>query len=210
MKRHIHKFMIVRFMIVLAVAVPRTASAATGLQDPMGNGNPYPMTLKACIETGLHNNYSVRIMRNLEQQAENNATRGNAGQLPTVGLSASYGGSYYQNNYLYPDGERSTASSLNNNIQAGVDVSWTLFDGFGIQANYEKLKELSIQGELDMRLTLEDFVASVASEYYYLIRQQIRLDNLRQSVSLSRNDCGLCRKVTRLELLPGWITSRHR
>ncbi len=67
-----------------------------------------------------------------------------------------------------------------------MDVSWTLFDGFGIQANYEKLKELSIQGELDMRLTLEDFVASVASEYYYLIRQQMRLDNLRQSVSLSR------------------------
>ncbi|MDY0240427.1 MAG: TolC family protein [Bacteroidales bacterium] len=178
--------MIVRFMIVLAVAVPVTAKAATGRQDPMVNGTSHPMTLEACIETGLQNNYSVRIMRNLEQQAENNATRGNAGQLPTVGLSASYGGSYYQNNYVYPDGERSTASSLNNNIQAGVDVNWTLFDGFGIQANYEKLKELSIQGELDMRLTLEDFVASVASEYYYLIRQQIRLDNLRQSVSLSR------------------------
>ena len=186
MKRHIHNFMIVRFMIVLAVAVPRTALAAMGSQDPTEDGTPYPMTLEACIETGLQNNYSVRIMRNLEQQAENNATRGNAGQLPTVGLSASYGGTYYQNNYLYPDGERSTASSLNNNVQAGVDVNWTLFDGFGIQANYEKLKELSIQGELDMRLTVEDFVASVASEYYYLIRQQIRLDNLQKSVTLSR------------------------
>ncbi len=94
--------MIVRFMIVLAVAVPVTANAATGRQDPMENGTSHPMTLEACIETGLQNNYSVRIMRNLEQQAENNATRGNAGQLPTVGLSASYGGSYYQNNYLYP------------------------------------------------------------------------------------------------------------
>lgn len=178
--------MIVRFVIVLAVAVHGTAITAT-VDGSMDQDRPgYHITLKECIETGLQNNYSVRIMRNVEQQAVNNATRGNAGQLPTLDLSASYGGTYYNNRYYYPDGEQVSASSLNNNIQAGVDMNWTLFDGFAIRANYQKLQELKIKGELDMRLTLEDFVASVASEYYLLIRQKVRLDNLRQSVTLSR------------------------
>ena len=178
--------MIVRFVIVLAVAVHGTAITAT-VNGSMDQDRPgYHITLKECIETGLQNNYSVRIMRNVEQQAVNNATRGNAGQLPTLDLSASYGGTYYNNRYYYPDGEQVSASSLNNNIQAGVDMNWTLFDGFAIRANYQKLQELKIKGELDMRLTLEDFVASVASEYYLLIRQKVRLDNLRQSVTLSR------------------------
>ncbi|HOQ97165.1 MAG TPA: TolC family protein [Bacteroidales bacterium] len=178
--------MIVRFMIVLAVAVPGTVIAATDSRSLEQERPGYHITLKECIEAGLQNNFSVRIMRNVEQQAANNATRGNAGQLPTLDLSASYQGTYYNNRYHYPDGAQDPASSLNNNIQAGVDFNWTLFDGFAIRANYQKLQELKIKGELDMRLMLEDFVASVASEYYYLIRQQVRLDNLRQSVTLSR------------------------
>ncbi|MDD2824338.1 MAG: TolC family protein [Bacteroidales bacterium] len=187
MKRHMHKLMIVRVMIVLAAAVPRTALAATAGEDPVtGNLVEKHITLAECIETGLQNNFSVRIMRNLEQQAVNNATRGNAGQLPTLGLNASYGGTWYDNRYHYPDGEVTSASSLNNNVQAGVDLNWTVFNGFSIRATYEKLQEMKIRGALDMRLTLEDFVASVASEYYHLIRQRVRLSNLRQTVSLSR------------------------
>ena len=41
-------------------------------------------------------------------------------------------------------------------------------------------------GELDTRLTIEDFVATLSGEYYNLIRQHIRLRNLRSSLDLSR------------------------
>ena len=41
---------------------------------------------------GLLNNYSLRIVRNEEQVSKNNATLGNAGYLPTLGLSAGYKG----------------------------------------------------------------------------------------------------------------------
>ncbi len=159
-------------LVLAAAAVIGTAAPLFGQQ--IAGPALYPVSLEDCIETGLQNNYSVRIMRNLEQVAKNNATRGNAGQLPTVGLSASYGGFQTQN------------APFSNTIQAGLDVNWTLFEGFGIRANYQKLQELKLQGELDMRLTLEDFVASVSSEYFHLIRQRIRLRNLNRSVTLSR------------------------
>ena len=61
-----------------------------------------------------------------------------------------------------------------------------LVDGLGIQATYEKLKELQNLGELNTRMTIEDFVADLSSEYYNLIRQKIRLRNLRSTLELSR------------------------
>ena len=41
-------------------------------------------TLGKCLEIGLENNYALRIIRNKEQIAHNNATAANAGYLPTL------------------------------------------------------------------------------------------------------------------------------
>ncbi len=49
-------------------------------------------TLKDCLEEGLQNNYSLRIIHNEEQISKNNATLGNAGYLPTLDFSAGYTG----------------------------------------------------------------------------------------------------------------------
>mgnify|MGYP002439963416 CR=1 FL=1 len=49
-------------------------------------------TLKDCLEEGLQNNYSLRIVHNEEQISKNNATLGNAGYLPTLDFSAGYTG----------------------------------------------------------------------------------------------------------------------
>ena len=46
------------------------------------------LTLKECLEEGLQNNYSLRIIHNEEQISKNNATLGNAGYLPTLDFSA--------------------------------------------------------------------------------------------------------------------------
>ena len=65
-----------------------TACTALGLY-----AQPAPTyTLKSCLEQGLLNNYSLRIVRNEEQVSKNNATLGNAGYLPTLDLSAGYKG----------------------------------------------------------------------------------------------------------------------
>ena len=44
-------------------------------------------SLKDCLEEGLQNNYSLRIVHNEEQISKNNATLGNAGYLPTLDFS---------------------------------------------------------------------------------------------------------------------------
>lgn len=144
-------------------------------------------SLNDCIKTGLEQNYSIRIIRNEQQISDNNATPGNAGYLPTVDLNGGLSGTMNNDNNKLSDGTTSKTNGVNNETaDIGLDVSWTIYDGLGIQATYAKLKELERLGELNTRMTIEDFVASLSGEYYNLIRQKIRLRNLHSTLSLSR------------------------
>jgi len=71
-------------------------------------------------------------------------------------------------------------------VDAGINLSWTIFDGFNITANYQKLKELERQGETNTRIAIEDLIANIAAEYYNYVQHTIRLKNFRYAVSLSK------------------------
>lgn len=144
-------------------------------------------SLRECIETGLERNYSIRIIRNEQQISDNNATPGNAGYLPTIDMSGGFSGSVNNNRNKLMDGTTEKQNGVNSETgNIGLNVNWTVFDGFGIQAEYSRLKELQRMGELNTRMTIEDFVADLSTEYYNRIRQNIRLRNLRSSLDLSR------------------------
>lgn len=144
-------------------------------------------TLKQCIEVGLERNYSIRIVQNETQIASNNVTLGNAGFLPSLELSGGFSGSVYDNTYDYNDNTSEKIKGVNSETtNIGLNMNWTVFDGFNIQAEYDKLKELQQMGEINTRITIEDLVSNIAAEYYNLIRQRIRLRNLRSAVKLSK------------------------
>ena len=145
-------------------------------------------TLKSCLEQGLLNNYSLRIVRNEEQVSKNNATLGNAGYLPTLDLSAGYKGTIDNTETK----ARATGETTKDNgvfdqtLDAGINLNWTIFDGFNITANDQRLKELERQGETNTRIAIEDLIANIAAEYYNYVQQKIRLKNFRYAVSLSK------------------------
>lgn len=152
----------------------------------MANGQEV-YSLKKCIETGLEKNYSIRIIKNEQQKSKNNATPGNAGYLPTLDLNGGYSGNINNTRSTLTDGTVEKSNGISTETaNAGLNLNWTVFDGFGIQTTYSKLKELQQMGELNTRMTIEDFVANLTSEYYNLIRQKIRMRNLRSSVDLSK------------------------
>lgn len=144
--------------------------------------------LKRCIETGLEQNYQIKMIRNTQQISENNATIGNAGFLPTLDLSAGYSGTL-NNVDQYPaasDEVNSYTNASNQALNAGLNLNWTIFDGFSVLTNYNRLKELQSVGELNTRLTIENFIANITTEYYNYIQQTIRMKNLQSAVKLSK------------------------
>ena len=152
------------------------------------NAQEQVYTLSKCIEIGLENNYSLRITRNEELISHNNATLANAGYLPTLDLSAGYDAQLNSNNSeLRGTGEmQKTRNAFDQTANAGINLNWTIFEGFNVSTNYKKLKELERMGETNTRIAIEDFIADIAAEYYNFIQQRLRLTNYYNAVLLSK------------------------
>lgn len=126
-------------------------------------------------------------MRNNQEISDNNLTLGNAGYLPSVDLTTGYSGSVNNTTQNLANGEKNKNNGIHNQLlNAGVNLNWTVFDGFNIQTNHQRLKELQKMGELNTRLTIENFISGLTSEYYNYIQQNIRLKNLKSAVKLSK------------------------
>ena len=145
-------------------------------------------TLQECLNEGLENNYSLKMVRNQQRVSDNNATVGNAGFLPSLAVSSSYRGNTQdsqtklrEDNSIIED-----KGVFNQTLDAGIDLNWTIFQGFSVVTNYKKLKELQLQGELNTRMAVENLIADLTAEYYNYIQQIIRLKNLQYAVKLSQ------------------------
>jgi outer membrane protein TolC len=143
--------------------------------------------LQRCLETGLKQNYDIRIVRNEQAISENNATIGNAGYLPTFDVSVGYSGALNNIAQKYEDGTTTKENDIfDQGATAGLNMNWTVFDGFYMQTNYSRLKEFRKMGELNTQLTVENLISGLTSEYYNYLHQNLRLANLRYAVSLSK------------------------
>ncbi len=146
------------------------------------------VTLQECLLRGLEHNFSIRMVKNRQEVSANNATRANAGMLPTLDVEASYEGDYNtaRTNYRATGATETDRGAYDATVDAGINLNWTLFEGFSIWTNYKQLQLLKEQGELDTRIAIEDFVASLTAEYYNYIQEKIRLENFHYAMSLSK------------------------
>jgi outer membrane protein TolC len=143
--------------------------------------------LSEFIGLGLKNNYSLQIARNNQEISDNNFTKGNAGFLPVLDLSARQIGTINNTHQTPKEGETISSSGIHNTTtNAGLNLGWNLFNGFLVQTTYKKLEELKQQGEIRTRLEIERFVALTGSEYYNFVQNTRQLQYLKYAVSLSK------------------------
>ncbi|MGM9474840.1 TolC family protein [Pedobacter sp. GSP4] len=131
------------------------------------------LSLQQAITIALQNNYDIKISKNQIDIAKNNANIGNAGMLPNLTGSYTNGGSIQNTRQTPATGaDRVITGAKSTNNSYGADLNWTIFDGFSMFANYDRLKELQKQGELNSRLTILTTVSDVIAAYYDIVRQQ--------------------------------------
>ncbi|MEA5045720.1 MAG: TolC family protein [Petrimonas sp.] len=166
----------------------RSAFTAIVLLLPFLSNAQSVIDLNEVIRVGLENNYDLKISRNEQQISDNNVTPGNAGFLPSVGLNSGYSVRQSNSDQFPADGSEtvSTRNSGTQTLDAGLNLNWTIFEGFKVQTNYKRLQELRSVGELNTRLAVENFIADISAEYYNYVRQTLQMRNLRQAVNLSR------------------------
>ncbi len=145
------------------------------------------LSLDDCIDNALENNFSIRFVKNQQRISGNNFTRGNAGMLPSLDVRTTFSGNINNTDQFQRDGGINSQRYIHNvTSNTGLQGGWMLFDGFRAQLRYKQLSELKNISELNTRITIENTMAGVASEYYFFIQQRRLFDNLKYAVGLSR------------------------
>lgn len=144
------------------------------------------MSVKEAVEVALENNYAIRLSQNELKIAKENVTYGNAGIMPTVTANLTQNNSVQNSTQTQSSGEqRSLDNAKNNNLNYGVSLGWTLFDGMGMFARYERLQELEKQGTVNFQRMVLATVGDVITLYYTIVEQQNLLAALDSSIIIS-------------------------
>lgn len=168
-------------IIILLIFVCKSA-----ISEPIFKQND-SVSLADYLRYGLENNFSLQIARNQQSAREISATHSNAGQLPTISIDASYTNDLSSSKTQPHEGEMQRVSNLDDQIyDVGINLDWTIFDGFSLKTTYQQLKLIEQQGKLQTRLAIEDYVSKFVAEYYNYIQQKIRLQNFQYAMALSK------------------------
>jgi outer membrane protein len=144
------------------------------------------LTLKDAVQIALKNNYNIQLSQNNSTIAANNVTLGNAGFLPVVTGDAALNASNQKIKQTRNDGTVNNLTANNSNNNYGVNLNWTIFDGFNMFANYDMLKQQDRLGAIRLQDTIQSTVANVINTYYNLISQNEQIKALRGAIEISR------------------------
>lgn len=143
------------------------------------------LTPEQAISIAIANNYGMSIAKNNVQIAQNNVTRGNAGMLPEVNFRSGFTYGNANTNQRFSTGagqDRLFASSVN--ATAGVEATWTIYDGGNMGIEYSRLKNLQTLSEQELRIQELNLKTNVLQAYFAIVRLNTQLNTLNKNLSL--------------------------
>ena len=145
------------------------------------------LTVEDAVATALKNNYDIKLSANELKVDQQNVSLANAGLLPNL-----YGSLSQNNNIQYSKQERTDGTvqelnnARNNSLTYGVNLGWTIFDGFRMFARYDQLKTLQKLGETELKFAVLTNVSDVMSTYFNIVQQQQMLKALDTAIVISK------------------------
>lgn len=145
------------------------------------------LSLEEAVRTALENNYSIQLVANDLEIAEHNVSPGNAGMLPVISADANAAFTLQNTRQTLLSGEtREMDNARNRNASYGVNLRWTVFDGFQMFTRYEQLKQLEERGEAQLKRQVLNTVYAVFNTYYNLVQQKLLIQATETALELSQ------------------------
>ena len=144
------------------------------------------LTLEEAISTALKNNYNILLARVDSTAAAIDYSYRNAAFIPQINASAGRTWNVNAQKVEFADGrKRDTTGLKNNNLTATVGLNWILFDGLRMFATRDRLAELVVLGELNVKNQVINTVATVVRTYYNVAQQKQQLRAIEEQMSIT-------------------------
>ncbi len=164
--------------ILLSIAIILFQGLITIAQDTL--------SLKEAITLALQNNYAISLARNSAKITDLSNSTGNAGMLPKLDLSGTQSTAKNNSHAEYFDGRiRDVPKAETNTKNASLQLSWTIFDGFNMFIQRDKLNELQQLSNIQLRGVIENTISQVCRAYYELVVEQKKLKLYQEALQIS-------------------------
>lgn len=173
-EKHMNKKVLINYLVLILLFASNTQAQEK-------------LSLEQAVQIALENNFDIKLTKNNVEQAKNNFNRANAGMLPVVTGNFSTNNTVSNTKQTLSSGisqERNGAK--NSNLVYGPVINWQVFDGFQMFARYDRLKELELLGEANLKLTIQNTLADVINNYYDLVSQQQQIKALNEALTISQ------------------------
>ncbi|MBL7942825.1 MAG: TolC family protein [Flavobacteriales bacterium] len=175
-------------LLVLSASIPRIAAQDT-------------LRMEVAVLNALESNYGVRLSQMAYQRNAMLNTPGMAGQLPTVGAGITDQFSASNIFQRFANGQEiSSANASGNNVSAFVAVDWTIFNGFRISVERDRLAQMEQEGLILWKQQIAATTAEVMLTYFELVflhQQMVNTDKIiaynveRENIARQRFEAGI-------------------
>ncbi len=144
------------------------------LQAVLAYGQVKMLTLDQARQTALERNLNVAQAQNNIESAQASVLAATGNYLPTVSATAGWNGSRSagsQNTRIDQNGNLVT-SRVSYGVNAGVDLQYTIFDGFSREGNMKRASSNSVASEQTAARTRQSIVFQVESAYLDVLRNE--------------------------------------
>lgn len=162
----------IRFAICLAIFASQTLFGQETL------------TVLDAVRIGLQNNFDARIQTLEQEQARELNSWGQAGALPVINLISNQNNSVIERKPANPFAV--AGRNISNTIPGQLDIQWTLFNGFAVRLNKERLETLQAQSEGNARFVIENTVQTIVLGFYNVLLEKQRLEVRQKALRFSR------------------------
>lgn len=144
------------------------------------------LTVEQAVAYALRNNYDILLARQDSALAALNYLYRNAAFYPRLNGSGTYlVTNSNQRQTLADNSEKVRNGIVTTNLNASLNLNWTVFDGFRMFLLRDQLNIAITQGTLIAKTAVINTVASVITTYYDIVRQQQQLRNIEEQMQLS-------------------------
>lgn len=144
------------------------------------------ITLNDVIELAIEKDYDIRLARNALSSAETDDQFSIGALLPQINATGSKTWNNNNQRQMLPDNtERRRDGIKSENINAGAQLQWLLFDGTRMFSTRSRIAELAEQGELLVKDQMVNTVASVITNYYFIVALKQQLKATREQMAVS-------------------------